>query len=315
MIRMAWHSAGTYRVQRRPRRRGHRAAALRPAQQLAGQRQPRQGAPPAVAGQAEVRPRALLGRPDRAHRQRRAGDDGLRDLRLRRRPRRRLGARRGRLLGPGDEWLTDERHTGDRELESPLGATEMGLIYVNPEGPNGNPDPVAAAHDIRETFGRMAMNDEETVALIAGGHAFGKTHGAGPSRRASGPSPRPRRWRCRASAGCNSYKSRQGPGRDHLRDRGHLDPDADPVGQPLPGEPLRLRVGAGEEPGRRQPVGRQGRRARSSPTPTTASRSTGRGCSPPTWRCASTRSTSRSPVASRTTRTSSPTRSPAPGTS
>src|SRR5437667_3054754 len=84
--------------------------------------------------------------------------------------------------GPEGKWLADERYSGERDLQSPLGAVQMGLIYVNPEGPNGKPDPVAAARDIRETFRRMAMNDEETVALIAGGHTFGKTHGAGDAK-------------------------------------------------------------------------------------------------------------------------------------
>jgi catalase-peroxidase len=94
----------------------------------------------------------------------------------------------GIFWGPEGKWLADERYSGERDLQSPLAAVQMGLIYVNPEGPNGNPDPLAAARDIRETFARMAMNDEETIALIAGGHTFGKTHGAGDAANV-GPEP------------------------------------------------------------------------------------------------------------------------------
>jgi catalase-peroxidase len=113
--------------------------------------------------------------------------------------------------GPETGWLDDERYSGDRELEKPLAAVQMGLIYVNPEGPNGNPDPLAAARDIRETFGRMAMNDEETVALIAGGHTFGKTHGAAPAD-AIGPEPEAAPLEDQGLGWKNSYGT--GKGRD-----------------------------------------------------------------------------------------------------
>jgi len=113
--------------------------------------------------------------------------------------------------GPEGKWLADERYSGDRDLSNPLAAVQMGLIYVNPEGPNGKPDPLAAARDIRETFGRMAMNDEETVALIAGGHTFGKAHGAADPSKYVGPEPEGAGIEDQGFGWTNSYGSGSGP--------------------------------------------------------------------------------------------------------
>ena len=112
--------------------------------------------------------------------------------------------------GPEDTWLGDERYSGSRELENPLAAVQMGLIYVNPEGPNGRPDPAASAHDIRETFARMAMNDEETVALVAGGHTFGKTHGAADPGKYIGAQPESAELQDQAFGWNNSFGSGKG---------------------------------------------------------------------------------------------------------
>ena len=211
MIRMAWHSAGTYRISDGRGGAGagqQRFAPLNSWPDNVNLDKARRLLWPVKKKYGQS---ALLGRPDHPHRQRRAGDDGLQDLRLRRRPRRTSGSRTRTSTGARrPTWLGDERYTGDRELENPLGAVQMGLIYVNPEGPNGNPDPLAAARDIRETFRRMAMNDEETVALIAGGHTFGKTHGAGDRPSSVGPEPEARPARAAGPRLEEQLRHRQG---------------------------------------------------------------------------------------------------------
>ena len=156
--------------------------------------------------------------------------------------------------GPETTWLGDKRYTGDRKLENPLGAVQMGLIYVNPEGPNGKPDPLAAARDIRETFGRMAMNDEETVALIAGGHTFGKAHGAASPDKYVGREPegasidgtRPRLEEYLWKGQCRRH--------DHQRPGRGLEFHPDTLVKRILRQPVWLRMETDEESGRRLAV-------------------------------------------------------------
>ena len=217
--------------------------------------------------------------------------------------------------GPEATWLGDERYTGDRELEKPLAAVQMGLIYVNPEGPNGNPDPLAAARDIRETFGRMAMNDEETVALIAGGHTFGKTHGAADPDRFVGAEPEGAPLEEQGFGWRNSFGS--GKGRDAITSGLEVTWSQTPTRwsnkffENLFGFEWELEQSPA---GANQWVAKDAEDTDPRPGDGRA-RPASRRCSRPTSRCASTRSTSRSRGASWRTRRSSPTRSPGPGTS
>ena len=161
--------------------------------------------------------------------------------------------------GAETEWLGDERYSGDRELDNPLAAVQMGLIYVNPQGPNGNPDPVASGRDVRETFARMAMNDEETVALVAGGHTFGKCHGAGDAALV-GPEPEAAPVEEQGLGWKSSFGS--GKGSDAITSgiEGAWKPNPTKWDMGYLKSDVQVRVGAGEEPGRRAPVARQGRR-------------------------------------------------------
>ena len=177
--------------------------------------------------------------------------------------------------GNEDTWLGDERYSGNRELANPLAAVQMGLIYVNPEGPNGVPDPLAAARDIRETFRRMAMNDEETVALIAGGHTFGKTHGAADPNKYVGAEPEGAPLQQMGLGWKNSFGT--GTGGDAITSglEGAWTPTPDHLGQQLLRHAVPLRVAALVEPRRRAAVGPDGPGGFDAPCPTRTTRRSG----------------------------------------
>ncbi len=164
--------------------------------------------------------------------------------------------------GSEKEWLAtsdkpESRYSGDRDLENPLAAVQMGLIYVNPEGPDGNPDPVASGRDVRETFARMAMNDEETVALVAGGHTFGKCHGAGPATHV-GPEPEAAPLEAQGLGWISSFRSGKGGDTISSGIEGAWKANPTTVGYGLFEGTVQIRVGAGQEPGRRESVAGQG---------------------------------------------------------
>ena len=161
--------------------------------------------------------------------------------------------------GAETEWLAtsdkpNSRYSGDRELENPLAAVQMGLIYVNPQGPDGNPDPVASGRDVRETFKRMAMNDEETVALTAGGHTFGKMHGAGDAALV-GVEPEGAPIEAQGFGWLSKHGSGKGGDADHQRTRRRVEAEPHHMGQRLLRHALRLRVGTDQEPRRCAPMG------------------------------------------------------------
>ena len=261
-IRMAWHSAGTYRISDGRGGAGAGEQRFAPLNSWPDNVEPRQGAPAALADQAEVRPEDLVGRPDGLRRQLRPGVDGVQDVRLRRRTRGCLGARARSTGGPRTRGSPTSATAATGSSTNPLAAVQMGLIYVNPEGPNGNPDPARR----RQGHPRDVPPHGDERRGDGGAHRR-RPHLRQDPRR--GPcDPRRSRTRGRPARGAGprleeQLRHRQGRRRDHQRPRGHLDHDADQVEQQLLREPVRLRMGADEEPGRRASV--DSRRAAQAP--------------------------------------------------